>query len=165
MADIKPVLEPAAQEFADSTASPPFLFDLPVEEGRKVVDSVQDGDIPAPAADVTDHLIPGGPLTEVSIKIYRPRGSSGTLPVLLYTHGAGWVFGDAHTHDRLVRELTRGAHVIATVRGDADEARRLGAEEVYDTQAVDLASALHAAHPRRRRCGPGSGQRPGRHPR
>jgi NADPH:quinone reductase len=33
---------------------------------------------------------------------------------------------------------SRGAHVIATVRGDADEARRLGAEEVYDTNAVDV---------------------------
>ena len=43
--------------------------------------------------------------------------------------------------------LSRGAHVIATVRGDADEARRLGAEEVYDSQAVDVTSALHAAHP------------------
>jgi NADPH:quinone reductase-like Zn-dependent oxidoreductase len=43
--------------------------------------------------------------------------------------------------------LSRGVHVIATVRGDADEARRLGAEEIYDSQAVDVASALHAAHP------------------
>jgi NADPH:quinone reductase-like Zn-dependent oxidoreductase len=29
-----------------------------------------------------------------------------------------------------------GAHVIATVRGDTDEARRLGAEEVYDSNSV-----------------------------
>jgi NADPH:quinone reductase len=42
---------------------------------------------------------------------------------------------------------SRGAHVIATVRGDADEARRLGAEEVYDSQAVDVIDALRAAHP------------------
>ncbi len=41
----------------------------------------------------------------------------------------------------------RGAHVFATVRGDADEARRLGAEEVYDTKVVDVIDALHAAHP------------------
>lgn len=27
---------------------------------------------------------------------------------MLYTHGAGWVFGDAHTHDRLVRDLAVG---------------------------------------------------------
>jgi NADPH:quinone reductase-like Zn-dependent oxidoreductase len=43
--------------------------------------------------------------------------------------------------------LSRGAHVIATVRGDPDEARRLGAGEVYDSQAVDVAAALRAAHP------------------
>jgi NADPH2:quinone reductase len=41
----------------------------------------------------------------------------------------------------------RGAHVIATVRGDADQSRSLGAEEVYDTNAVDAIDALHAAHP------------------
>jgi NADPH:quinone reductase len=41
----------------------------------------------------------------------------------------------------------RGAHVVATVRGDADEARRLGAEEVYDTKAVDVVDALRTAHP------------------
>jgi NADPH:quinone reductase-like Zn-dependent oxidoreductase len=41
----------------------------------------------------------------------------------------------------------RGAHVIATVRGDADGARRLGAEEVYDTTAVDVIDAIHATHP------------------
>ncbi|MYR85035.1 alpha/beta hydrolase fold domain-containing protein, partial [Streptomyces sp. SID685] len=29
--------------------------------------------------------------------------------VILYLHGAGWVFGNAHTHDRLVRELAVGA--------------------------------------------------------
>jgi NADPH:quinone reductase len=42
---------------------------------------------------------------------------------------------------------SRGVHVIATVRGDADEARRLGAEEVYDTKAIEMADALRAAHP------------------
>jgi len=93
MTDVIPVLEPAAQEFADATAKPPFLFDLPVEEGRRTVDSVQDGDIPAPAVDVTDLTIDGGPSGTVSIRVYRPAGSTGPLPVLLYTHGAGWVFG------------------------------------------------------------------------
>jgi NADPH:quinone reductase-like Zn-dependent oxidoreductase len=41
----------------------------------------------------------------------------------------------------------RGAHVIATVRGNADEARHLGAEEVYDATTVDAIDAIHAAHP------------------
>jgi acetyl esterase len=30
--------------------------------------------------------------------------------VILYLHGAGWVFGNAHTHDRLIRELAVGAN-------------------------------------------------------
>ena len=40
-----------------------------------------------------------------------------------------------------------GVHVLATVRGDVDEARRLGAEEVYDAEAVDVVEALRASHP------------------
>lgn len=43
--------------------------------------------------------------------------------------------------------LSRGAHVIATVRGDADEARRLGAEQAYDTKAVDVIAAIRQANP------------------
>src|SRR6202046_4312882 len=42
---------------------------------------------------------------------------------------------------------SRGAHVIATVRGDVDEARRLGGGEIYDTNAVDVLSAVRSAHP------------------
>ncbi len=42
---------------------------------------------------------------------------------------------------------SRGAHVIATVRGDAEEAGRLGAEEVYDSAAVDVVDTLRASHP------------------
>jgi acetyl esterase/lipase len=32
--------------------------------------------------------------------------------VILYVHGAGWVFGNAHTHDRLIRELAVGAQAV-----------------------------------------------------
>jgi len=42
---------------------------------------------------------------------------------------------------------SRGAHVIATVRGDADEARRLGAEEVYEAKGGEVVDALRASHP------------------
>ena len=59
---------------------------------------------------------------------------------------------------------SRGAHVIATVRGDADEARRLGAEEVYDSKVGDVIDALRAAHPDGVDAVLRPGQRPGRHP-
>jgi acetyl esterase/lipase len=102
------VLEPEAKEFADMTASPPYLFDLPVEEGRKAVDEVQSGDIAKPVVDEEWVNVTGGPTGEVPVRIVKPRGVTGTLPVIVYLHGAGWVFGDAFTHDRLVRELAVG---------------------------------------------------------
>ncbi|WP_307629170.1 alpha/beta fold hydrolase [Streptomyces turgidiscabies] len=53
--------------------------------------------------------VSGGPTGSVRARIVKPAGAEGTLPVILYIHGAGWVFGNAHTHDRLVRELAVGA--------------------------------------------------------
>src|SRR4051794_20297642 len=102
------VLEPAAQEFAAATADPPYLFDLGPVEGRKTVDEVQSGAIDKPDVEVEDTAVPGGPSGEVSIRILRPNGATGDLPVILYTPGAGWVFGNSHTHDRLIRELAAG---------------------------------------------------------
>ncbi|WP_416417505.1 alpha/beta hydrolase [Paenarthrobacter aromaticivorans] len=103
-------LEPAAQEFVDATSEPPFLFQLPPEEGRKAVDGVQDSPIDKPDIDEEWITVDGGPTGEVKARIVKPKGSDGDLPVILYTHGAGWVFGNAHTHDRLVRDLAVGAN-------------------------------------------------------
>ncbi|WP_031089370.1 alpha/beta hydrolase [Streptomyces sp. NRRL WC-3549] len=104
-----PVLESAAAEFAAATANPPYLFDLGPVEGRKTVDEVQSGEIAKPAVDEEWITVTGGPTGSVKARIVRPAGVTGSLPVILYIHGAGWVFGNAHTHDRLVRELATGA--------------------------------------------------------
>ncbi|MFL5994559.1 MAG: alpha/beta hydrolase [Streptomyces sp.] len=105
---VKPVLEPAAQAFVEATANPPYLFDLPPAEGRKAVDEVQSGEIAKPAIDEEWITVSGGPTGSVRARIVKPAGATGILPVILYIHGAGWVFGNAHTHDRLVRELAVG---------------------------------------------------------
>ncbi|MES2789019.1 MAG: alpha/beta hydrolase [Planctomycetota bacterium] len=102
-------LEPEAQEFAKATANPPFLADLGPKKGRATVDEVQSGPIAKPELDVVDLMVPGGPTGQVSVRVLRPSASPSPLPVILYIHGAGWVFGNAHTHDRLVRELAVGA--------------------------------------------------------
>ncbi|WP_431969631.1 alpha/beta hydrolase [Nocardia sp. bgisy134] len=103
-------LEPAAQEFVDATSEPPFLYQLPPEEGRKAVDGVQDSPIFKPEIDEEWITVDGGPTGSVPVRIVKPVGATGPLPVILYTHGAGWVFGDAHTHDRLVRDLAVGVN-------------------------------------------------------
>jgi acetyl esterase len=104
----KPILEPEAQAFADATAHPPYLFDLGPIEGRKTVDQVQSGEIAKPEVAIEDTTVPGGPNGDVSVRIIRPPSAIGVLPIVLYTHGAGWVFGDTLTHDRLIRELAVG---------------------------------------------------------
>jgi acetyl esterase/lipase len=108
----KPVLESAAAEFAAATATPPYLFDLGPAEGRAAVNQVQSGEgVDKPDVDEEWVTVEGGPTGEVKVRIVRPAGVTGTLPVLIYIHGAGWVFGNAGTHDRLVRELAVGAGV------------------------------------------------------
>ncbi|MFD5889920.1 alpha/beta hydrolase [Streptomyces sp. NPDC060334] len=110
MTNRQPVLETAAQAFANATAQPPYLYQIPPADGRKAVDDVQNGEgVPLPAVDEEWITVQGGPTGEVRTRIVRPRGLTGPLPVILYIHGAGWVFGNAHTHDRLVRELAVGA--------------------------------------------------------
>jgi len=101
-------LEPAAQQFVDATSEPPFLYQLPPADGRAAVDGVQDDPIFKPEIDEEWIEVPGGPSGSVKVRIVRPQDATGALPVVIYIHGAGWVFGDAHTHDRLVRDLAVG---------------------------------------------------------
>jgi acetyl esterase/lipase len=114
------VLEPAAQQFAEATANPPYLFDLGPEKGREAVNEVQAGEIDKPEVAVEQHIVDGVP-----VRVTRPLGTDGPLPVIIYIHGAGWVFGNAHTHDRLVRELTvkTGAAVVFPDYSLSPEAR------------------------------------------
>jgi acetyl esterase len=109
-----PVLEPAAKGFADATANPPYLFDLGPGAGRKAVDEVQSDESNVELPDVSEEWVTvPAPTGEVRVRIVTPPNASSdsdTLPVIIYIHGAGWVFGNAHTHDRLVRELATKAN-------------------------------------------------------
>jgi acetyl esterase/lipase len=137
-----PVLESAAQAFAEATANPPFLPDLGPVEARKVLDDVQSGDIAKPQVDEAWVKVPGGPAGDVDVRIVRPKGATGTLPVIVYTHGAGWVLGNAQTHDRLVRELAAGtgAAVVFPEYTRSPEARYPQAIEECWTAALWVAS-------------------------
>jgi acetyl esterase len=106
----KPVyLEPQAKAVADANANPPYLFELGPDQGRRTVDEVQSGPVKKLPVDIADTTVPGGPSGRVSVRILRPHGARRPLPVIVYIHGAGWVFGNHHTHDRLIRELAVGA--------------------------------------------------------
>ncbi|KUL72331.1 MULTISPECIES: alpha/beta hydrolase [unclassified Streptomyces] len=107
MSDI--VLEPAAQDFADATAKPPLLYELGVEGARRLLDDVQAQPVEKPDVDEKWITVPAS-VGDVRVRILKPVGATGPLPVILYVHGGGWILGNAGTHDRLVRELTVGVN-------------------------------------------------------
>jgi acetyl esterase len=121
-----PVLEPAAKDLADATSQHPRIYEVPPENGREILDDLQAGEAVAkPAVDEQWVSVDAGDYGQVRARIIRPKGATKTLPVVLYIHGAGWVFGDEKTHDRLVRELAVGsdAAVVFPVYDLAPEAK------------------------------------------
>src|SRR5258708_29412467 len=129
-------LEPEAQAFAEAAAKPPWLFTLGLEQGRTALDERQAGQGSRLPVDIEDRSIAGGPSAQVALRILRPENTQTPLPVIVYIHGAGWVFGSPQTHDRLVRELAvgAGAAVVFPVYRLCPEARYPTAlEEGYMT--------------------------------
>jgi acetyl esterase len=102
------ILEPAAQELADATSSPPFLYQLDYPDARKVLEDLQAAPVEKLPIDEEWITVPAA-VGDARVRLIKPRGSDGVLPVVVYMHGGGWVLGNATTHDRLVRELAVGA--------------------------------------------------------
>ena len=129
------VLEPAAQQFAEAAAKPPFLYELTPDEARSVLNGVQAAPIDKLPVDELWITVPAD-VGDVRVRIVRPIDDEGTLPVILYMHGGGWVLGDADTHDRLVRELAVGADaaVVFVEYDRSPEARYpVAIEQGYET--------------------------------
>ncbi|MFW2572315.1 MULTISPECIES: alpha/beta hydrolase [Legionella] len=136
--DLNKRIEPKTWAFVEKIqkAGGKPLYDLPVSEGRAIFDKLQELKSEKPDVDIEDHTLPVGPKGKVSIRIIRPKGAKETLPVLMYYHGAGWVFGDYQTHGRLVRELAVGSHAAVVFVNYS-----LAPEEQYPTQIEEAYAA------------------------
>jgi acetyl esterase/lipase len=148
----KPVLERAAQAFADATANPPFLYELTPAQARAVLDEVQSGPIDKLPVDEQWITVPST-YGDVRVRMLRPPGATGTLPVILYLHGGGWVLGNAMTHDRLVRELVNGTGAaLAFVEYDRSPEARfpVAIEQAYAAaRHITREGAAHGLDPAR----------------
>ena len=102
------VLEPSAQAIVDATSIPPLLYELEPVAARKVLDDLQAAPIEKLPIEEEWITVPAA-VGDARVRIIKPVGSSGMLPVIVYMHGGGWILGNAGTHDRLVRELAVGA--------------------------------------------------------
>jgi acetyl esterase len=118
------VLEPAAAEFAAAATHLPTVYDQTPSAARVGLEDVQSGSLAKPLVDSAWMVVEADGI-EVRVRIVKPVGADGLLPVVLYLHGGGWVLGGAATHDRLVRELSVGVHasVVFVDYDRAPEAR------------------------------------------
>lgn len=129
-------IEPHTRAFLEKINSlkGPALYEMPVEEARKVFAGLQDVPVTKLPVDIEDRTVPVGPAGSVAIRITRPEGVKNKLPIVVYTHGAGWVFGDRDIYDRLVRDLTvgTGAALVFIDYSRSPEARYpVAIEEIY----------------------------------
>lgn len=102
-------LEKSAKELTDVLAKAPPLTGLPLEDARKAVEAAQSAPIPMPDVDESWVTV-WSPVGEFKVRVVRPKGLAGPLPVVMYMHGGGWIIGSWITHDLLTRRLAVGAN-------------------------------------------------------
>jgi acetyl esterase/lipase len=79
---------------------------LPPEQGRKKLNELQDAPVYKYPANISSLQIrTTNGFGEFPLYCVYPKNITGTPNIILYIHGAGWVFGNFHTHEKLVREL------------------------------------------------------------
>ena len=98
-------LEAAAEAVCDQSAIPPLIFQLPPEQGRKVLEEAQNTPVYKYPATISVSEIDTGEWGMIPLYFVLPQCSTPIRHVIFYIHGAGWVFGSFHTHEKLVREL------------------------------------------------------------
>lgn len=111
MSQLSNAIEPTIKAFLEdlNRQTGPQLYELSVEDARKVLLDTQMVEVTKLPADVEDLTIPTGPDGEMTIRIVRSPSLQDKLPIIMYFHGGGWVLGDKTTHDRLIREIANGA--------------------------------------------------------
>jgi acetyl esterase/lipase len=117
------VLEPAAQQVADAFSKPPFWYDMTPAGARKVLEGAQSGPVSKLPVDEEWSTVPAQ-VGDARVRIIRPQGATGTLPVVVYMRGGGWItsprgamqwFWDAYTTDPAQRaEITASPNQAST---------------------------------------------------
>src|SRR5690349_4919471 len=100
-------LEKPAAELAAYLSQGPGLSELPLDDVRKAIEGAQAG-VPMPDVDEAWVTV-SAEVGDVRVLLIKPRGVDGQLPVVLYMHGGGWIFGSASSHGRLAGRLAVAA--------------------------------------------------------
>ncbi len=88
-----------------ANSKPPLIFQLPPSKGREVLEQAQSTPICMYPANIQNMVADTGKWGRVKVYVVCPECITSPANVIFYIHGAGWVFGSFHTHEKLVREL------------------------------------------------------------
>lgn len=118
-------LETAAEIVSNEAVRCPRIYQVPPKEGRSRLEKAQDSPVFMYPAKVVKRIVPTQSWGRVPVYMVRPLNMRGPADVIFYLHGAGWVFGSFHTHEKLVRELAArtGCVVVFPEYVRAPEAR------------------------------------------
>lgn len=115
----------------DSHRERPSLHLMPPEQARECYERETVPSYLPALHEVRDVVVTAG----VSARLYRP--ATGSLPVVLFFHGGGWVVGSIDTHDQMCRVLAlhSGCAVLSV-------GYRLAPEHPFPTAVEDAEAAL-----------------------
>lgn len=99
-------LEQAAVNVCNASAVPPRIYWLPPEQGRQKLNEAQNTPVYKYPANISSVQIKAtNGFGTFPLYCVQPENMTVTPNIIFHIHGAGWVFGNFHTHEKLVREL------------------------------------------------------------
>ena len=116
--DTQPDLDPQTATVLEDLAGPGAVpvSDLSPADARVAIEKFVakwDLDPPPAVGSVEDFAIPGGDEgVEIPARLYRPSGKVGPLPIMVFVHAGGYVFGSIDTHDGFCRLMCSGAECL-----------------------------------------------------
>lgn len=131
-------LHPKVKQFLEEIRTLPTVDRLSPQEARKLVATfrqitpkfVIDG------VKISDRLLPS-PHPTIPLRIYTPESLQKSLPIFLFFHGGGWVFGALEDFDRLCSFISKNAECLVISVG-----YRLAPEYKFPTAIEDAYAAI-----------------------
>ncbi|HWP66844.1 MAG TPA: alpha/beta hydrolase [Candidatus Limnocylindria bacterium] len=134
-------LDPQCRLILDQLAATGMapLHTQTVAEARAFMESMRGLHGPPTTLPVVRDLSLPGTAGTIPARLYRPV-EGGTLPLLVYFHGGGWVIGSLDTHDDVCRDLAKAAGCAVL-----SVAYRLAPEHRFPAAAEDCYAATRWA--------------------
>ena len=132
-------LEPAMAELLAAVATMPPMETLPPTVARAIFSqqSAAPPGTPEIPMQAVRELAARGANGPIPIRLYRPAGADGLLPLVMFVHGGGWVIGDLDSYDRCCRTLAaESGMAVASVD------YRLAPEHRFPAAVDDVEAAL-----------------------